>query len=67
MLTAFTSQKALHGAGYAYPGAAVEYFLSEAQRHGAEVLSKHPVQSVIPADSGNTVKGKTQACQTLPI
>ena len=56
----------MHDAGYAYPGAAVEYFLGEAQRHGADLLSKHPVQSVTPADNGNTVKGDYTPCQTLP-
>ena len=48
----------MHAAGYAYPGAAVEYFLGEAQRHGANLLSEHPVQSLIPADNGDTVKGE---------
>ncbi|KAL3134135.1 hypothetical protein ABBQ32_008554 [Trebouxia sp. C0010 RCD-2024] len=43
--------------GYAYPGPAVAYFMQEAQKHGAELLSKHPVQSLAPADLRKTVKG----------
>ena len=53
----------MHHAGYAYPGAAVQHFLEEAQKHGADLLSKHPVQSLTPADTRTTVKGKHKARQ----
>ncbi|KAL3143680.1 hypothetical protein ABBQ38_002475 [Trebouxia sp. C0009 RCD-2024] len=43
--------------GYAYPGAAVAYFMQEAQKHGAKLLSNHSVQSLAPADCGKIVKG----------
>lgn len=58
MLVVFVLQQALQHTGYAYPGVAVEHFLAEAQKHGAELLSKRPVQSLIPADSGAILKGK---------
>ena len=58
MLLGFGLQQALQHAGYAYPGVAVEYFLAEAQKHGAEILSKRPVQSLTPADGGATLKGE---------
>ena len=57
----------MHVAGYAYPATAVEYFLSEAQRHGAHLLSQHPVQSMTPADTGNTVKGEPKVSASVVI
>ena len=56
-------------AGYAYLEDAVQHFLSEAERHGAQVLLSHPVLHVEVAEGAGTVRGmlccaRSQTCMS---